>query len=91
MRSFGVGKQPLSQSLRVLAGELHKKVRVKLLLGYMDLYVIYCHVVRNMIYRKRRCIFLSEVVILIDQDKVTGFVCHDFVPQTNCNFEAAQN
>lgn len=24
------------------------------------------------------------------EDKVTGFVCHDFVPQTNCDFEAAQ-
>lgn len=57
---------------------------------FIRVYVIYCHVVRNMIgCRKGRGIFLSEVVIIIDQDNVTGFVCRDFVPQTNfgtCKF-----
>lgn len=55
----------------------------------MRVCLIYFRVARNMICRKGRGIFFSQLVILIE-DKVTGFVCHDFVPQTNCDFEAAQ-
>lgn len=50
VKSFRVSGQALSQPLLALAGELHKKVRVKFLWGC----VIYFQVVCNVIYRKRK-------------------------------------